>query len=117
MRVASHLASGFHPHIAQVYGIEDSSAGSAIVMELVSGATLRDLIRSRAIGTRDALAYARQIALALDAAHEKGIIHRDLKPDNVKVTPDGIVKVLDFGLAKASIAEDVASDAETVDTR
>jgi serine/threonine protein kinase len=99
-REARLLAALNHPHIAQVYAIEDSSAGAAIVMELVPGATLRDLIRSNAVGMQAAIAYARQVALALDAAHEKGIIHRDLKPDNIKVTPDAVVKVLDFGLAK-----------------
>jgi len=104
-REARLLAALNHPHIAQVYGVENFSAGSAIVMELVPGRTLRDLIHSGAIGTREALAYARQVALALDAAHEKGIIHRDLKPDNIKVTPDGVVKVLDFGLAKARVDE------------
>jgi eukaryotic-like serine/threonine-protein kinase len=115
-REARLLAAVNHAHIAQVYGIEDSSAGSAIVMELVPGATLRDLIRSWALGTRDALAYGRQIAFALDAAHEKGIIHRDLKPDNVKVTPEGVVKVLDFGLAKAWSGEDETNDLETMRT-
>jgi serine/threonine protein kinase len=104
-----------------VYGIEDSTAGSAIVMELVPGRTLRDLIRSGAIGTREALAYARQVALALDAAHEKGIIHRDLKPDNIKVTPDGVVKVLDFGLARGRVEDEGTTGVETrtvaVDTR
>ena len=113
-REARLLAALNHPHIAQVYGIEESSAGSAIVMELVPGATLGDLIRSRAISPREALAYGLQIALALDAAHEKGIIHRDLKPDNIKVTPDGVVKVLDFGLAKARGEDDGTSGAETV---
>jgi serine/threonine protein kinase/WD40 repeat protein len=112
-REAHLLAALNHPHIAQVYGVEESSAGSAIVMELVPGRTLRELIRSRAVGTREALAYARQIALALDAAHEKGIIHRDLKPDNIKVTPDGVVKVLDFGLAKARVAETDSAGVET----
>jgi eukaryotic-like serine/threonine-protein kinase len=112
-REARLLGALNHPHIAQVYGIEDSSAGSAIVMELVPGRTLRDLIGSRAIGTREALAYARQVAFALDAAHEKGIIHRDLKPENIKVTPDGVVKVLDFGLAKALVEEHGATGVET----
>ena len=112
-REARLLAALNHPHIAQVYGIEDSSAGSAIVMELVPGATLGDLIRSRAISPREALAYGLQIALALDAAHEKGIIHRDLKPDNIKVTPDGVVKVLDFGLAKARVEDDGTTGVET----
>jgi serine/threonine protein kinase len=112
-REARLLAALNHPHIAQVYGIEDSSAGSAIVMELVPGATLGDLIRSRAISPREALAYGLQIALALDAAHEKGIIHRDLKPDNIKVTPDGVVKVLDFGLAKARGEDEGTTGVET----
>ena len=113
-REARLLAAVNHTHIAQIYGIEDSTAGAAIVMELVPGETLRHLIRFGAIGTREALGYARQIALALDAAHEKGIVHRDLKPDNVKVTPDGVVKVLDFGLAKAWSGEGETTDAETM---
>jgi serine/threonine protein kinase/sugar lactone lactonase YvrE len=112
-REARVLGALNHPHIAQVYGVEDSSAGPAIVMELVPGATLRDLIRPGATGTREALTYARQIATALDAAHEKGIIHRDLKPENVKVTPDGLVKVLDFGLAKAGFEDDGTPGVET----
>ena len=113
-REARLLAAVNHAHIAQVYGIEDSVAGSAIVMELVPGSTLRDLLRFGPIGARDAVAYARQIALALDAAHEKGIIHRDLKPDNVKVTPEGVVKVLDFGLAKVWAGEEGTTDDQTM---
>ena len=108
------LAAVNHPHIAQVYGVEDSPAGLAIVMELVPGATLRDLISARSVSGRARLEYARQIALAIDAAHEKGIIHRDLKPDNVKVTPEGTVKVLDFGLAKAWLGDAESSDAATM---
>ena len=100
-REARLLASLNHPHIAQVYAVEQFAPGAAIVMELVPGRTLREVLRGGDVSTRDALAYAREIALALDAAHEKGIIHRDLKPANIAITPDGAVKVLDFGLAKS----------------
>jgi serine/threonine protein kinase len=99
-REAQVLASLNHPHIAQIHGFEDSVATHALVMELVEGPTLADLIGS-GMAVREALAVARQIAEALEAAHERGIVHRDLKPANVKVRPDGTVKVLDFGLAKA----------------
>jgi eukaryotic-like serine/threonine-protein kinase len=90
------LASLNHPHIAGIYGFEEN----AIVMELVEGRTLEDRIRTGAIPPDEALSIARQIAEALEAAHEKGVIHRDLKPANIKITPQGLVKVLDFGLAK-----------------
>jgi eukaryotic-like serine/threonine-protein kinase len=102
-REAQVLASLNHPNIAAIYGVEDR----AIVMELVEGETLAERIARGPIPLEEALGIARQIAEALEAAHEKGIIHRDLKPANVKVTPDGVVKVLDFGLAKA--AEPAAS--------
>jgi len=100
-REARLLASLNHPHIAQVYGFEESEEIAALVMELVPGDTLDTIIQPRGIPSADALAVARQICDALEAAHEKGIVHRDLKPANIKVTPDGVVKVLDFGLAKA----------------
>ncbi len=112
-REARLLAALNHPHIAQVYGIEEHPTGSAIVMELVPGSTLRDHLRTTGVGMREAVAIARQIALALDAAHEKGIIHRDLKPANIKVTPEGIVKVLDFGIAKLSTDERDPQDPQT----
>ena len=104
-REARLLASLNHPHIAQVYGFEESEEIAALVMELVPGETLDTIIQARGIGPAHALAIARQICDALEAAHEKGIVHRDLKPANIKVTPDGVVKVLDFGLAKASAGE------------
>ena len=99
-REARTLASLNHPHIAQVYGIEDSGARRALVMELIAGEDLSARIARGPIPLDEALPIARQIADALEAAHEAGIIHRDLKPANVKVRPDGTVKVLDFGLAK-----------------
>jgi serine/threonine-protein kinase len=98
-REAHILASLNHPNIAQIYGVEESSGKRALVMELVVGRTLDEVTPTLAIG--DVIAIARQIAEALEAAHEQGIIHRDLKPANVKVRDDGTVKVLDFGLAKA----------------
>jgi hypothetical protein len=100
-REAKVLASLNHPHIAAIYGLEDAAGVKALVMELVEGPTLADRIAAGAIPLEEALPIARQIAEALEAAHEKGIIHRDLKPANIKVRADATVKVLDFGLAKA----------------
>ena len=101
------LASLNHPHIAAIYGLEDGDGVTALVLELVEGPTLADRIAQGPIPLDEALPIARQIAEALEAAHEHGIIHRDLKPANIKVDADGTVKVLDFGLAKA-LAPDAA---------
>jgi Tol biopolymer transport system component len=100
-REAEVLASLNHPNIAQIHGLEKSDGTTALVMELVEGPTLADRIAEGPIPIDDALLSAKQIAEALEAAHEQGIIHRDLKPGNIKVRSDGTVKVLDFGLAKA----------------
>ena len=100
-REAKTLASLNHPHIAGIYAVEKSGGHHALVMELVEGDDLSQRIAYGAIPVDEALAIARQIAEALEAAHEQGIIHRDLKPANIKVRGDGTVKVLDFGLAKA----------------
>jgi eukaryotic-like serine/threonine-protein kinase len=100
-REAEVLAALNHPNIAQIHGLEKSDGMIALVMELVEGPTLADRIEQGAIPLDEALPIAKQIADALEAAHEQGIIHRDLKPANIKVRPDGTVKVLDFGLAKA----------------
>ncbi|HZM59523.1 MAG TPA: serine/threonine-protein kinase, partial [Vicinamibacterales bacterium] len=99
-REAKTLASLSHPNIAIVHGFEKTGDVRALVMELVEGPTLADRIAQGAIPIDEALPIARQIAEALEAAHEQGIVHRDLKPANVKVRDDGTVKVLDFGLAK-----------------
>ena len=99
-REAQVLASLNHPNIAAIHGLEESDSIRALVLELVTGATLAERIAGGGIPLDEALAIARQIAAALEAAHEQGIIHRDLKPANIKVTADGVVKVLDFGLAK-----------------
>ena len=96
------LASLNHPNIAHIHGLEDSQGVGAIVMELVEGPTLADRIAKGKIPLADALPIARQIAEALEAAHDKGITHRDLKPANVKIREDGAAKVLDFGLAAVS---------------
>src|SRR3954468_2997029 len=100
-REAEVLAALNHPNIAHIHGLEKSDGTIALVMELVEGPTLADRIAEGAIPLGEALPIARQIAEALEAAHEQGVIHRDLKPANIKVRPDGTVKVLDFGLAKA----------------
>ena len=95
-REARVLASLNHPNIAAIYGLEDSKDKKFLVMELVPGETLAERILRGPIPVEEALGIAKQIAEALEAAHEKGIIHRDLKPANIKVTADGMVKVLDF---------------------
>ena len=100
-REAHVLASLNHPNIAAIYGIERSEDTQALVLELVEGPTLADRISKGPIPLDEALPIAKQIAEALEAAHEAGVIHRDLKPANIKVREDGTVKVLDFGLAKA----------------
>jgi len=102
-REAQLLASLNHPHIAQIHGVEEAGDVRALVMELVPGPTLAERIGRDAspLPIAEALDVARQIAEALEAAHEQGIIHRDLKPANIKVREDGTVKVLDFGLATA----------------
>jgi eukaryotic-like serine/threonine-protein kinase len=100
-REAQVLASLNHTNIASIYGLEDSGGVRALVMELVEGPTLADRIRQGAIPLEEVLPIAKQIAEALEYAHEHGIVHRDLKPANIKLTHDGKVKVLDFGLAKA----------------
>ena len=100
-REAQILARLNHPNIAAIYGIEEADGTRALVLELVEGPTLADRIARGPIPLDEALPIAKQIAEALEAAHEAGVIHRDLKPANIKVREDGTVKVLDFGLAKA----------------
>jgi len=102
-REARVLASLNHTNIAAIHGLEEASGIKGLVLEFVEGPTLADVLSGAghpALGVGKALEYAKQIALALEAAHEKGIIHRDLKPANIKITPAGLVKVLDFGIAK-----------------
>jgi Tol biopolymer transport system component len=105
-REAQALAALNHPNIAAIYGFEESTGATgserALVLELVEGETLAERIARGRVPTAEALTIARQIAAALEAAHEQGIVHRDLKPANIKITPDAVVKVLDFGLAKLS---------------
>ena len=111
-REAEVLASLNHPNIAAIHGLEEADGVRALVLELVEGPTLADRIARGPIPIDEALPIAKQIAEALEAAHEAGVIHRDLKPANVKVKSDGTVKVLDFGLAKA-ITGDSSLSAQT----
>jgi serine/threonine protein kinase len=111
-REARVLASLNHPNIAQIHGLQNSGVVTAIVMELVVGETLADRLVRGPIAVREALPIARQIAEALEAAHEQGVIHRDLKPANIQVRADGTVKVLDFGLAKT--VQQASDDADPI---
>jgi serine/threonine protein kinase len=108
-REAKLLASLNHPNIAAIYGLEQSEQTPFLVLELVEGETLAERIAAAALPVEEALKIAFQITEALEAAHERGVIHRDLKPGNIKITPEGKVKVLDFGLAKAFAGSDSSS--------
>src|SRR5262245_8059727 len=99
-REARVLASLNHPNIGGIYGLEETGGVPALVLELVEGLTLAERLAAGPMPLPDAIATARQIVDAIDTAHERGVVHRDLKPSNVKITPDDMVKVLDFGLAK-----------------
>ena len=114
-REAQVLASLNHPNIGGIHGLEHAGGRQALVLELVEGSTLADRIAQGPLPLDETLAIARQIAEALEAAHDQGIVHRDLKPANIKLRADGTVKVLDFGLAKASAASDAASFAGAID--
>src|SRR5829696_3226431 len=103
-REARMLAALNHPNICAIYGLEEADGIRFLILERVEGTTLAERIHESAITIADTLAIACQIAEALEAAHDKGIVHRDLKPANIKITPDGVVKILDFGLAKPTAA-------------
>jgi serine/threonine-protein kinase len=104
-REAQLLASLNHQHIGGIYGVEETASGAALVLEFVEGSTLAERIARGPVPPEDAVDVARQIAEALEIAHERGIVHRDLKPANIALRPDGTVKVLDFGLAQAASAQ------------
>jgi serine/threonine-protein kinase len=108
-REARALAALNHPNIGSIHGLEETDGGTALILELVEGPTLADRIAQGPLSIDEALSIAKQVADALEAAHEQGVIHRDLKPANVKVRPDGTVKVLDFGLAKALAGDPLTS--------
>ena len=115
-REAKVLASLNHPNIASIYGLEQFESTHYLVLELVPGETLAERIAPRPIAVDEAFDIATKIAEALEAAHEQGIVHRDLKPANIMLTPDGIVKVLDFGLAKAFVEDTPDADGSTSPT-
>src|SRR5262252_8223947 len=107
-REARALGALNHPNIAAIYGFEEHDGITALILELVEGETIAVRLRRGPLSLREAIAIAKQIAQALQAAHERGIVHRDLKPGNINVTPSGIVKVLDFGLARTAEPEAAA---------
>jgi serine/threonine-protein kinase len=115
-REARLLAALNHSHIGAIYGIQETNGSSALILELVQGETLAERLRQGPMAVAESLEIAHQITNALEYAHEHGIIHRDLKPANVKITPDGLAKVLDFGLAKVTVQESVAEDGTEVPT-
>lgn len=110
------LASLNHPNIATIHGIEEADDIHALVLELIDGDTLADRLARGSVPLKEVLTIARQLADALDAAHEKGIIHRDLKPANIKITNQGLVKVLDFGLSKAVTGDELGPDLSQLTT-
>ena len=115
-REARLLAALNHPHIGAIYGFEESDGIQALVLELVEGPTLAERVAAGPIPVNETLSFARQIAEALEVAHDKGMIHRDLKPANIKITSDGVVKVLDFGLAKALVQDGSSPDVSQLPT-
>ncbi|MBI3279059.1 MAG: serine/threonine protein kinase [Acidobacteria bacterium] len=115
-REARVLASLNHANIATIHGLEEADGSRFLVMEYVPGKTLAERISARDLKQKEVLAICRDVAEALEAAHERGIIHRDLKPSNIKITPDSKVKVLDFGLAKAVESADPQPAATEVET-
>jgi len=114
-REARALGALNHPNIAAIYGFEEHDGITALILELVEGETIAVRLRRGPLSLREAIAIAKQIAQALQAAHERGIVHRDLKPGNINVTPSGIVKVLDFGLARTAEPEAAAASTVTFD--
>jgi serine/threonine protein kinase len=114
-REAELLASLNHPNIATIHDIIEVDKSGYLILEYVPGETLAERIAREPLKLEEALSIARQIAQAISVAHEKGVIHRDLKPGNIKLAPDGRIKVLDFGLAKPSISEDM--DIEITSTK
>jgi serine/threonine protein kinase len=113
-REARALAALNHPNVGTIYGVAHSAETRALVLELVEGPTLADRLERGPIAVGEAIPIAVQIAHALDAAHKRGIVHRDLKPANIKVTDDGVVKVLDFGLARMAVPAPAGADAQTI---
>ncbi|MFQ5929131.1 MAG: serine/threonine-protein kinase, partial [Acidobacteriota bacterium] len=114
-REAQLLASLNHPNIAAIHGLEEADGVCFLVLELVEGETLAERVAKGPLPTEEVLEVCRQIADGVEAAHAKGVIHRDLKPSNVKITPEGLVKVLDFGLAKAF--RDESTQPESAETK